>query len=447
MNGDDLAAQFITSVTWDDIPEAVRDKAKVCLLDTLGAIISGRLVPMAKIAERFAMGQWPGRGEATIFLSGLKSSAEGAAFVNANGANGLDIDDNGRYTRGHPGAQLIPVALAAGEKGGADGKEILTAIVIGYEVAHRIGRIWHETHEVYQACGSWGSVANAAVAARLMGLSHERTKQALGIADYYAPNLPLMRDIDNPAMTKHGIGWAAMTGIMAAGLALEDFTGVPSLLDLPEYRDWVSTLGRDYIMVEGVTFKKHASCSWGHPSFASTQKLIRENDIPLEAIERIRITGFHEMVRLGTRRPRNEEEAQFNVAWPLAALLIDGKVGPDQMVGDRLKDERILDLAAKVELHESEELNRLYRAKHYPCAVEIVLSDGRTFASGIEEYGTVGKSRCDSGGDLVTRAEVEDKFRWLCGHVIDAETIEKCVQLVYGFERLPDLKALTTLLA
>lgn len=146
----------------------VRARAKLCLLDALGAIIAGNPAVITGISEKFATRMWPGGDEATMLLFGRRSSAVGAAFVNAWAANALDIDDDGKYTEGHPGAQIIPVALAMAEKQGVTGQEALTAIVIGYEVAHRMGRCWHDDHTIYQACGSWGSVANAAIASRLL---------------------------------------------------------------------------------------------------------------------------------------------------------------------------------------------------------------------------------------------------------------------------------------
>ena len=112
-------------------------------------------------------------------------------------------------------------------------------MVVGYEVAHRIGRCWHASRDVYQACGSWGSVACAAVAAHLMRLTPEQAGHALGIAEYHAGNLPMMRDVDDPGMVKHGIGWGAMTGVTAAGLAARGYTGIPTLLAFPEYQEWV----------------------------------------------------------------------------------------------------------------------------------------------------------------------------------------------------------------
>lgn len=89
-------------------------------------------------------------------------SAIGAAFANGYAANGVDIDDCALYARGHPGAQIFPTALALAEKLRLGGSQMMTAMVIGYEVAHRVARMWHNYHDVYQADGSWGSVACAA---------------------------------------------------------------------------------------------------------------------------------------------------------------------------------------------------------------------------------------------------------------------------------------------
>lgn len=194
---------------------------------------------------------WRG-DEASILLHGKRSTTVGATFANAWTANGIDTDDGAQYAYGHAGAQIFPAALAVAEALELDGARMLAAMVVGYEVAIRVGRCWHDRHDIYQACGSWGTVACAAVAANLMNLTPEQAKHALGIAEYHAPNLPMMRDIDHPAMVKHGIGWGAMTGVVSAQLAARGFTGIPSILGFEEYRDWVSDIGRDYLMVDGV---------------------------------------------------------------------------------------------------------------------------------------------------------------------------------------------------
>ena len=211
----------------------------MCFADSLGATLAGTLTRVSRISADYAAEAWGG-DQATILrhepgrgLHGLRASMAGAAFANANAANGLDLDDSARYAYGHAGAQIFPTALAVAEALDRTGAELLTALVVGYEVAHRIGRCWHASRDVYQACGSWGSVACAAVAAHLMRLTPEQAGHALGIAEYHAGNLPMMRDVDDPGMVKHGIGWGAMTGVTAAGLAARGYTGIPTLLALP----------------------------------------------------------------------------------------------------------------------------------------------------------------------------------------------------------------------
>jgi 2-methylcitrate dehydratase PrpD len=254
-DGNDLVARFISEVLWDSLPAAAQRKVRLALLDALGATLVGAQTPVSRISSDYAVDTWPG-DEATILLHGHSASAIGAAFANGYAANGIDIDDCALYTRGHPGAQILPTALALSEKLSLGGPEMMTAMVVGYEAAHRTARIWHDHHTVYQACGSWGSVACAAVACHLMQLPPEQTKHALGIAEYHAPNLPMMRDIDHPTMVKHGIGWGAMNGIISAQLAQRGFRGIPSILSSESYSHWVRDIGHQYIMVNGVTFRE-----------------------------------------------------------------------------------------------------------------------------------------------------------------------------------------------
>jgi len=342
----------------------------------------------------------------------------------------------------------LPTALALAESLGLGGAEMLTGLVVGYEVAHRAARIWHATHEVYQACGSWGSVACAAVAAHLMGLTVEETTHALGIAEYHAPNLPMMRDVDHPAMVKHGIGWGAMTGIVAAQLASRGFTGIPSLFGLEEYRDWVSDVGRNYIMVDGIAWKRYACCAWVHAALKGAGQLMEAHGFATEEISHVRVEMFHEAFCLGAKLPITTEEAQFNVAWPLAALLVDGEVGPDQMLEHAFGTPRIRALAERIEVAETEELNELHRLAargdprgRYASRVTIELRGGRALHSGLVEGEINYPQRCwDEQG-------LETKFRWLARHVLDEARVERIVEMVWHFEDVSNVRELTELLA
>ena len=445
MDGNDIGAPFIQSMNWDGLPEAVRHKVKMCLVDIVAATVGGVLTPISDIVAAYASDAWRG-DEATILLHDRRATAAGAAFANACAANGLDCDDGAKYTRGHPGAQVFPTALAVGEKMGVGGRAMLAAMVVGYEIAHRVGRCWHRHHQVFQADGSWGSVACAATAANLMRLDEDRIKQALGIAEYHAPNLPMERDLREPAMVKHGHGWGAMTGIVAAELAGRGFTSIPSLLGFEEYQDWVATLGDEYLMVDGVDTKRYCSCGWGHMAIAAVKKLRREHDWGVEDIAAIKVEGHHWTAVLQTSHPTTTEEAQFSVKWPLAAFLIDGEVGPDQILVTRFGDARINALVDKIELVESEEIDNLYRPifegdedGSSVSRVVIRLKDGATLDSGLVPEACRFGPRGDEAG-------LEQKFRWLTRYVLEEDQIDALLETLWHFEDVQDVGEFTSLL-
>ena len=421
----------------------------MCFADSLGATLAGTLTRVGRISADYTAEAWGG-DQATILryepgrgLHGLRASMPGAAFANANAANGLDLDDSARYAYGHTGAQIFPAALAVAEALDRSGAELLTAMVVGYEVAHRIGRCWHASRDVYQACGSWGSVACGAAAAHLMRLTSEQVGHALGIAEYHAGNLPMIRDVDDPGMVKHGIGWGAMTGVTAAGLAARGYTGIPTLLAFPEYQDWVSDFGENFLMVEGVAWKpaRYACCGWAHAGVEGARRLVGEHQINLADISRIIVGGSKSTVRLGVRRPSTTEEAQFNQAWPLAVMLADGEIGPAQMLESRLSDPRIRELAAKVEVTEDAEMERLCRlfeqgdpAGRFASTVTITLHDGREFYSGLVDGGL---RFPQPGWD---EARMMEKFRWMTGFVLAEERIDTLANLLWRFETVPSVR-------
>jgi len=449
MNGHKLAAQFIASARWQNLPGAVRWKARMCLADNLGAMLAGTQTRISRLCAGYAAETWPG-DQATLFqyepqrgLYGLRANIAGAAFANGNSANALDVDDSARYAYGHAGAQLLPTALAAAEGRGRSGAEMLTALVVGYEVAHRVGRCWHASRAEYQACGSWGSVACAAAASHLMGLSAEQAEHALGIAEYHAGNLPMMRDVAAPAMVKHGIGWAAMSGVAAAGLAARGFTGIPSLLARDEYQAWASDIGQNYLMVDGVAWKeaRYACCGWAHAGVEGARRLVTEHALKLDEIAEILVEGGHGTASLLGRLPVTTEEAQFSQAWPLAAMLVDGEIGPAQMLEARLGDERLRALSQKVRVVEAPDIERLCQLfeqgdsdGRFASRVTITLRDGRVFRSGLVDGGL---RFPQAGWD---EARMGDKFRWLAGFVLPAGRVQPLLDELWHFEDVPDVR-------
>lgn len=423
-------AAFALSAAWGGFPESVRRRAKIALLDVLGAAVAGSRAPVAGIAASSAARSWRG-SEASILLSGLRASEPGAAFANGCLANALDIDDGYRPIKGHPGAVVFPAALAAAESGGASGQAFLAALAVGYEVAIRAGIALHATYHDYHGSGAWGALGAAASAGRLLGLNTEELTNALGIAEYHGPLAPIMRCVEHPAMVKDGIGWGAMAGVSAAFLARGGFSGPPTALDAQPGA--ASDLGRDYKILR-LYFKPHPCCRWAQPPIEGVRRILGRVQVAPEAVERVRIYTFEAATHMGPARPKTTEEAQYSLAWPVAAMLVDGDVGPEQVAGDRLEDRRIRALASRVETVVSTDLEARFPAEAL-CEVEIVTTDGTAYRSGI----------CGARGDPedpLSDDELSDKFRALASPVIGAEGAEEIERAVEGLDQAPDLGAL-----
>ena len=433
----DAVADFIAETRWDVLPPEVQEKARLCMADNLAALLVGSTARSAAIATEFAEKHLPGN-EAKILPRGTLCSTAGAAFANATAANATDIDDIGYGTWGHPGAQLLPTALAIGESVGVSGASLLTSMVVGYEVAFREGLCINRESPLYRACGSWGAASCAALVCHVLGTPPAETINALGIAEYCAPYLPMMRDIDNPAMVKHGIPWGVLTGIQAARLAELGFTApAPSLGDEAN-RSYVEDITERYLLPHGITWKDYSCCAWAHPAIMAVRKLRETHPFSAEDVQRILVRAYDASLRLGTRLPSTTEEAQFNVAWPVAVFLVDGEVGPLQVLEARLSDPKVRDLASRVELVESDALTHLKHVQDFTetegmdaAIVTVELTSGERLDSGVVEHVRYPEPSWD-------RERMESKVRWLLKPHFDPLTLDALVADLWSFDEVED---------
>lgn len=151
---------FIHETDWNDFPEEVRNQARRCLLDTLGAGISGRGTELSQIIHDFAASVYGGKG-AYLWLDGREVSPPGAALANGMTVDSLDIHDGHPFTKGHAGAALVPALFAVTPsegKVGISGQEFLTTLIIGYEIALRAGIALHATACDYHTSGAWNAL-------------------------------------------------------------------------------------------------------------------------------------------------------------------------------------------------------------------------------------------------------------------------------------------------
>jgi 2-methylcitrate dehydratase PrpD len=155
---------------------------------------------------------------------------------------------------------------------------------------------------------------------------------------------------------------------------------------MPQYQDWARDIGQNYLMVDGVAWKpaRYACCGWAHAGVEGARRLVEQHQINLDEIQRIVVEGCHGTDALFKGLPSTTEEAQFSQAWPLAAMLFDGEIGPHQVLEERLADPRIRSLASRVSVVESPEMERLCKLfeqgdpqGRFASTVTVHVKDGR----------------------------------------------------------------------
>jgi 2-methylcitrate dehydratase PrpD len=419
-------AEFARTVRWEDLPADARSQAIRCLLDLCGAAVAGSRTKVAQSVTTYAL-YAHGIGPSIIIGTGAGSTPVGAALANGFAASALDIDDGYRPVKGHPGAVVFPAVLAAAEEAKSSGVEFLTALVVGYEVAMRAGRILHSLYDFYHGSGAWAPIGAAAGVARLLGCDAEQTWQALGIAEFHAAMTPEMRSVDHPSMLKDGIGWGAMVGIASGQLAAHGFTGIPALFDADHSGlRLAESLGDEYLILD-LYFKPYACCRWAQPAIEGALSAARQIGATAADVARVRVHTFEAATHLRCASPRTTEEAQFSLPWPIACALIDGVVGPEQVTGESLSDAAHLELASRVEVVVDAELERVFPEEALAW-VEIETMGGSRARSGIS-------AAPGDAGTLFPDRELVKKFMDLTHPVLDSDRAKK---LVSAIERLPD---------
>ena len=423
------------------IAETTLHQASRCVLDLLGVAIAGTRTPMAQISAQFAFEQFAA-GKCTVIGARQSLGVTGAAWVNCNAASALDLDDGHRMAMGHPGATVIPSALAVAETAGVTGREFLAAIIAGYEVAVRasVARVpWYK--ERMYSSGIWGVFGAAVAAGRLLGFDQATLQSAIGNAGSHGPFPPGGLQA-NHSMVKEVIGWAGMTGCAAALLAEEGFLGPEDILDYSGRWDTAPLLDglgdpNRYAILD-TYFKPYAVCRWAHSSVDGVLDLLTQHSIQPGDIRQIWVETFDEVTRLVNYAPRNAIAAQFSIPFALAIAVLRRRIEPEDVSEANLRLPEILNLARKVEVVVDPEIDAQFPAKTI-ARVTIVTARGPVQT-------TVEYPRGNPENPLSDEA-LAAKFRSLTIRIIGEQTCESLLAAIADLPQAPDVTAVTGCLA
>ena len=375
---------FVQGLAFADLPADVVAQARRCLLDLIGVATAGSRTSAARIVNNYAATQLrSSETEARMLFDGRRASPAGAAFAGATTIDSFDAHDGHVLIKGHAGVVVLPTLLAMVDSGAACGdREFITALVLGYEVATRAGIALHASAAEPHCSGTWNTIACAAIAARLLGLGNGQIRHALGIAEYFGPRGQLVRVCDSPSMVKDGSGWGAHAGVTAALLACAGFTGAPALtVERDDAAPYWNDLGSRWRIREQY-FKAYPVCRWAQPAIEAALTLQSATNFSADDIEEIAIETFAEAAALGAgcAIPNATDEAQYSLPHPVAAALVFGQVGAEEIELPRLADPRIRSLLAAMKVIEDAEFSRRFPAERW-ARVRITLKDGRILAS------------------------------------------------------------------
>ena len=382
------AAEFAGSVSPDRLPEEIFEIGKRALIDYFGVALAGSREPVSRVVQSYVSTQST-VSESTVLGTDLRAPRNLAALANGVAGHALDYDDVSWTTIGHPTVTVAPSVLATGETVEASGRQLLTAYIVGVEIAHKIAELtmpgasekgWHTT-------SVFGPLGAAAASAHLMQVEKKAFADALGIAASTAggirANFGTMTKAFHAGMAAFNGTTAAMLarlGLTASDCAIEAQDGFVQVFDGNPPNDGSVAFGRPWdILKPGLVFKKYPCCSGTHPAVDCLQEMQKETPFSADQVESIHVgvslLGPRELIY---HSPKTVTEARFSMAYALAAALRYGKVSLAQFKESCLEDPVIIGLIPKITMKTDPELAKLGLIGTAPAKLRIVLDDGRT---------------------------------------------------------------------
>jgi len=446
-------ARFSSRLQFQQIPFEVVERIKLSILDTVGVCLHGATLPWTRIVRDMVEAE-AAKPVAAIFGSGRKTSVAGAALVNSTAGHAFELDDIHKESIIHPGSLALPVALALAEaKGGVCGRDLVTAMISGYEVGARVGNAatvrlllngWHPQ-------GTSGAFTAAATAARMLDLDEEKTLHAFGIVGSQAGGL--MASQEGAMVKRLHSGRAAQSGVYAAQLASRGFTGITDVLeasyggylathsDRPAPEKIVAGLGTTWETLN-VGYKAYAAVTSIHSALDALAQIMREQGLSAHNIAKVdaavsEATYIH---CAWEYKAQGVTAAQMNLYYGLSMIALEGTAFVEQYSEDRLRDPRVLDFIPRIHARIDPEIDARGAAFRHAARIAVETRDGRTFLREI-------LTRRGSAENPLRQDEIVHKFREVTRACMTPSDARRVVELAGEIEKLDSVDELIRIIA
>ncbi|HEY3911769.1 MAG TPA: MmgE/PrpD family protein [Stellaceae bacterium] len=426
------SARYAAALRYEDIPADIVRRAKECIADTVAAIICGAALPWSRIVIGYAERTGPGGGCHILGSGGPAVTAPAAALANGALAHAFELDSLTRPGAGvHPGATLLPPALAIAQQQGLGGRALIAAFVAGCEVMVRIGRATGHTNEErgFHAPGNTGPFGGAVAGGHLLGLDERSMANALGIAGSLASGLLEFAHAGNGGMVKRlHLGRACEGGVLAASLAHGGFTAPDTVLEgrfgfLAVFcREWNTaelTRGLDeYWETRSIALKRYPCHINAHAAVKALSQLQAEHGFKGGEVEAVTISGSERMATLhNIPEPTDLMLAQYSVPFCAALALYRDPRNPESFAEGALDDPEIRSLTRRVTMQAPSR-----QAGHSAAGttVMVALKGGRHFTATAEDGTLVPGDLADKFARL-TRAALGERSGQLFERLMQLE--------------------------
>lgn len=446
-------AQWLANFTLDQAPAEVIERAKDIILDGLGCALVGAKLPWSITATEATLAM-EGAGQATVIGWDQTTSGPAAVLLNGTFIQGFELDDFHPTAPIHSASILIPALLAAGEAaGGVRGRDFLAAAIAGFEVGPRVGLALHGTQMLSRGWHSgavFGTHAAAAGVGVMLGLPADQIEDALGLAGTQSAGL-MAAQYEAMCKRMHH-GFSARNGFYAAMLAKGGYTGIKRVFER-EYGGFLSVFGEGHDPdasqvcdqlgerweTQRIALKPYAAMGALHSSLDVILELRAERELKADDVAAIDIHLSHVAYHHGwwePERPLTPIGAQMNVAYAVAAALLDGAAMADQFAPSRIDADDVWALIPRIRAHHDPAFDGAPERRGSVRMI-VKLKDGSVLEGGRAMPDTIGKP--------LTRDGVLAKFDVLTRDVIDADRAAAIRDLVLNLE-IRDVSELSPLL-
>ncbi|WP_116132752.1 MmgE/PrpD family protein [Tropicimonas sp. IMCC34043] len=432
--------EFVLDTTYDQLDPAVITLAKKHFLDCVGSALAEAAHPRSQIVQNY-LNRVGAEGPCRVIGYGRSATIDNAAFANGILAHTISFDDSGPS---HPSVTIVPPLLAMGEMYHLDGKAIIAAQVLAYDVFQRLNAVTEDAWEMrkrgWHPTGFFGAVTSAVLSAKLMGLTLDESVNAVAIAATMGGGLS--QNIGSMGMGLHA-GNASRNGIIAAHLSKEGFRadadplegrfGLMDALCGPgtyETRALTDGLGAPFRLLEpGITIKPYPNCWAHHKVLDSVLHLVGAHNIRPDLVERVDVDLQPDKPTYRYLEPKTDLEARYSLGYGISLCLLDGGLGLDQFADTRIEDARTRDMLARIH-HVPQEPGPAQNK------VAILLKDGRRLSHRVDH--SKGHPRFNPMSD----EDVQAKFADCAGRTLSGDQVERAAGLMNALEEVDDLALL-----